>query len=418
MTDFTKNVLAAEAKLRKVFPPTPLQFSKYLSEKYEANVYLKREDLSPVRSYKIRGAYHFISNYLEETKEKKSDINFICASAGNHAQGLALSCSKFGVKGKIFMPVTTPHQKISRTKDFGGGAVELILVGDTYDQAAVAAKKFCKEKGCVYVPPYDHEWTIEGAGTVGAEIFQQLPQVDFIFVPVGGGGLSSGVSQFFAEKNPRTEVIGAEPLGAPSLTESLKLGKAVDMKNIDTFVDGAAVGSFGEKTLKILMKTLKRKPFLVPENRLCQTMLTFLHHDGIVLEPAGGLSIDALKDMDREEIKGKTIVCVVSGGNFDFERLPEIKERAIKYAGRKKYIILRLPQRPGAFKEFLNVLGPDDDISRFEYLKKSVKSFGSVLVGIETKEAKNFEALFKNLKTKGFEFTDVTEDRVLADFII
>ena len=227
MKSFTKNVLDAEAKLSKVFSPTPLQFSEYLSEKYEANVYLKREDLSSVRSYKIRGAYHFISNYLEESKEKKSDINFVCASAGNFAQGFSLSCAKFGVNGKVFMPVTTPHQKVSRTKDFGGKAIEVVLIGDTYDQAASAAKKFCKEHKAVYAPPYDHEWTIEGAGTVGSEIGQQLSQVDFVFVPVGGGGLASGISQFLLENSPKTETIAVEPVGASSLTESLKLGKAV-----------------------------------------------------------------------------------------------------------------------------------------------------------------------------------------------
>lgn len=415
--NFTKKIENAEKELRKVFSETPLQYSKYLSKKYKAKIYLKREDLSPVRSYKFRGAYYFISHYLEKNPDSKN-INFVCASAGNHAQGFAFSCARFKVHGKVYMPITTPQQKIEKTKDFGGKYVEVILVGDTYDQASTEAKKVCKSKNTIFVPPYDHEWTIAGAGTVGLEILNQCKdKIDFVFVPVGGGGLASGVSSYFAENSSETEIVTAEPVGAPSLTESLNNGCAADLKNIDTFVDGAAVGHFGDLTCEILKKNLKNPPILIPENRLCQTMLDFLHHKGIVLEPAGGLSIDALKDK-KEQIKDKTVVCVISGGNFDFERLQDIKERAMRFSGEKKYLILRLPQRPGALKEFLNLLGPDEDIARFEYLKKSAKNFGSVLLGIETKKPKNFETLFKKMQKNGFDFTDVTDDELLADFVI
>jgi len=392
-----------------------LQFSERLSGKYNAKIYIKREDLTPVRSFKIRGAFNLISQ-LSESKKKKG---IVCASAGNHAQGFAFSCAHFKTKGMVFMPMTSPVQKIEKTKIIGNGFIEVKLIGDTFDQAQEAALDLCKKEELLFVPPFDHEKIIIGDATVGCEVLEQIDKpIDFLMVPVGGGGLSSGITEYFYENSPKTKIICAEPEGAAALKGSLKAGKVIKLDKIDTFVDGASLQTVGHKTFDILKNRLKDEVITVPENRLCETMLEFLFHDGIILEPAGGLSIDALKNMPKNKIKGKTIVCILSGGNFDFERLPDVKERAMKYAGFKKYFILRLPQRPGALKEFLNLLGPEEDIARFEYLKKSAKSFGSVLLGIETKNPKNFPVLFSKMKKAGFEHQDVTNDEILADFVI
>lgn len=412
---FTQKAQLATQNLRKIFPPTPLQFSEYLSEIYEANIYLKREDLTPVRSYKIRGAFNLIS----QLSEAELDKGIICASAGNHAQGVAFACAYFKKKGKIFMPVPTPKQKTEKTKLIGKEFVEVILVGDTFDEAYKASQEACKKEGSTFVHPFDHEKIIEGQASIGIEILEELQKpIDYLLMPVGGGGLSSGIFQVFFEQSSTTELICAEPAGAPSLKKSLEKNKIVELDKIDTFIDGAAVKRIGYINYQIISQFIKTEVLLIPENRLCNTILDFLFHEGIILEPAGGLSIDALKDLPKKEIKGKTIVCVLSGGNFDFERLPDVKERAMKYSGVKKYFILRLPQRPGALKEFLGLLGEEDDIVRFEYLKKSAKSFGSVLLGVETKDPKNFFALYAKMEKVGFEYQDVTHDGILADFVI
>ena len=412
---FTEMVTQATAKLRALFPPTPLQFSEYLSEIYGAQIYIKREDLTPVRSYKIRGAFHLISQLSEEEKNK----GMVCASAGNHAQGVAFACAYFQKRGKIFMPVPTPEQKIEKTKLIGKGYVDIILVGDTFDEAYKASQEVCKKEGGVFVPPFDHEKIIEGQATIGIEILASLQSpIDYLLMPVGGGGLSAGLSTLFLERSPQTELICVEPAGAPSLKASLAAGRVVELEKIDTFVDGAAVKRIGDINYQILKSFIKNEVLLIPENRLCKTMLDFLFYEGIILEPAGGLSIDALKDLPRDMIQGKTIVCILSGGNFDFERLPDVKERAMKYSGLKKYFILRLPQRPGALKEFLGLLEAEDDIVRFEYLKKSTNSFGSVLLGIATKDSKHFRLLFSKMEKAGFEYQDVTDDKILADFVI
>ena len=411
---FTSKTKEAIKKLRNLFPATSLQFSKRLSERYEAKIFLKREDLTPVRSFKIRGAFNFISQL--SNNEKK--IGVVCASAGNHAQGFAFSCAYFKIKGIVFMPLTSPAQKVEKTRLFGKGFIEVKLIGDIFDETQVAALDLCKKEGKLFGPPFDHEKIIEGGATVGCEILEQIDQpIDFLITPVGGGGLSSGITEYFYENSPKTNIICAEPKGAAALKGSIKAGKVIKLDKIDTFVDGASLQTVGEKTFNILKKRLKDDVIAIPENRLCETILEFLFHDGIILEPAGGLSIDALKDIPNK-IKGKTVVCILSGGNFDFERLPDVKERAMKYAGFKKYFILRLPQRPGALKEFLNLLGPDEDIARFEYLKKSTKNFGSVLLGIETKDPQNFSALFARMEKAGFGYQDVTNDEILADFVI
>jgi threonine dehydratase len=313
------------------------------------------------------------------------------------------------------MPVTTPQQKIFKTKVFGDGAIEVRLVGDYFDDTLAAAKTFCEEAKGTFLPPFDDEDVIEGQASVAAEIMSQLGKVpDHIVLPVGGGGLSSGISSFFESE---TEYTFVEPLGGPSLNAALEAGELITLDAVDSFVDGAAVARIGEKNFARLKHHSAYDVVLSPEDRICATMIEMLNVEGIVLEPAGALAIDALCDV-ADKIKGKTVVCVTSGGNFDFERLPEVKERAQRFTGLKKYFILRLPQRPGALKEFLGILGPDDDVARFEYLKKSARNFGSVLIGIETKKPENFPDLFARLEAAGMSYTDITNDEALAQFLI
>ncbi len=419
---FPDTVHAVQHRLRAVFPTTPLQHNLLLSERYKANIYLKREDLTPVRSYKLRGAFTLISAILRGDAGDRphgSNTQFVCASAGNHAQGFAYACAHFETPGTVFMPVTTPQQKIDKTRVFGREYVTIKLIGDTFDQAYAAARRFEADEGATMVPPFDHPHIIEGQATVGAEIIDaRIGPIDMMLMPVGGGGLSAGCSEYFRSESPATRMICVEPAGAPSLKDNLEAGERRSLPSIDTFVDGAAVALIGEHNFELLRANVTEPVQLVPEDRLCSTLLEFLNHEGIVLEPAGALSIDALKNFHSAELCGKTIVCIVSGGNFDFERLPEVKERSMRYQGLKKYFILRLPQRPGALREFLEQLGPDDDIARFEYLKKSSKNFGSILLGIETTDPANFDFLFERMLEQGFQMKDVTNDEVLADFIL
>lgn len=423
---FISTVNEVKTNLRDLFPATPLQKNEMLSKLYNANIYLKREDLSPVRSYKIRGAFNLISQILAEhlddpglLQSSNSKPKFVCASAGNHAQGFAYACAHFKVHGTIFMPVTTPQQKVDKTRIFGGKFVEIKLIGDIFDDANQAAKTFCEAENGIMVPPFDHPQIIEGQATVGAEILEQIKDpIDMIVMPVGGGGLSAGISEYFKTESPQTKLVCCEPAGAPSLKDNLTRGIHRPLDTVDTFVDGASVAFIGAHNYKKLKQNITQPVQLVPENRLCSTLLKFLNHEGTVLEPAGALAIDALKNFKPAELKGKTIVCIASGGNFDFERLPEVKERSMRFEGLKKYFILRLPQRPGALREFLDLLGPNDDIARFEYLKKSAKSFASILLGIETPQTENFDNFVQRMAKQGFTLKDVTEDEVLADFII
>ena len=408
MSNFETLAKTAETAMREVFDPTPLQKNEHLSTLYDADVWLKREDLSPVRSYKMRGAF----NAMRKQPNKKS---FVCASAGNHAQGVAYMCRHFGVTGRIFMPVTTPQQKIQKTKMFGGEKVKIELVGDYFDNCLKAAKHYCVKHSAHFLSPFDDEDVIEGQASVAVEIEEQLGTApDHIILPVGGGGLSSGMISYFEN---RTQFTLVEPLGGACLWSALIAGKPVQLDFVDTFADGAAVGKIGKKTWKCLKNVGLANVLRIPEDRICLTMLDMLNVEGIVLEPAGALAIDALKDLGRS-IAGKRVVCVSSGGNFDFERLPEVKERGQRFSGVKKYLILRMPQRPGALKEFLNFLGPDDDITRFEYLKKSARNFGSILIGIETKSADRFEHFFSRLNKAGFTYSDITNDEIMAQFVI
>ena len=410
MTDLFRDAAeAATAAMRDVFPPTPLIRNDLLSAKYEADIWLKREDLSPVRSYKLRGAFNAMRKVIPD-----HDL-FVCASAGNHAQGVAFMCRHFGVHGVIFMPVTTPQQKVMKTKMFGGENVEVRLIGDYFDQTLAQAQAFCDGEAAHFLSPFDDDDVIEGQASVAVEIVQQLGRVpDRIVLPVGGGGLSSGTRSYFGSE---TEYTFVEPVGAKSLGAAIAEGKPVDVSPINSFVDGAAVAKLGERTFERLHDVAPSDIVHLSEDRICATIIEMLNVEGIVLEPAGALAVEALSEI-AEKIKGKTVVCVASGGNFDFERLPEVKERAQRYAGVKKYFILRLPQRPGALKEFLNILGPEDDIARFEYLKKSARNFGSVLIGIETSSPENFKHLFRKLDDAGFTYSDITNDEVLAQFVI
>ena len=418
MTSFADRVANAAAAVRQIFPETPLQENDYLSRKFGARVLLKREDLTPVRSYKIRGAFNFFRKALAEGNEAEL---FVCASAGNHAQGFAFVCRHFGRRGVVFMPVTTPQQKIDKTRLFGAEYVEIRLVGDFFDECYRAAFEFTEQSGAHMVPPFDHKDIIEGQATVAYEIADQMPGArvpDIVLLPVGGGGLAAGVSHYFAERGRVPRFVFCEPAGAPSLKESLAADKRVKLAKVDNFVDGAAVAEIGREPFRHLKGFSQDDVRLVPENRLCATMIEMLNVEGVVLEPAGALAIDALKDFPRKEIKGKTVVAVVSGGNFDLERLPDVKERALRFEGLKKYFIIRFPQRPGALRDFLEMLGPDDDIARFEYLKKSARNFGSVLIGIETKDRRNFDLLLANFDTHGVQYQDITENETLAGFII
>jgi threonine dehydratase len=408
MTDFAQSARNATLAMREVFPQTPLLRNAHLSEQYDADIYLKREDLSPVRSYKLRGAFNAMR------KRPEAEL-FVCASAGNHAQGVAYMCKHFGKTGVIFMPVTTPQQKIQKTAMFGGDSIEIRLTGDYFDDTLAAAQAFCVEAGGHFLSPFDDDDVIEGQASVAVEVTEQLGKMpDHIVLPVGGGGLSAGMLSYLGTDCQYTFV---EPTGGACLRAALEAGKPVRLDHVNTFADGAAVGQIGQKTFARLNGIGLANTLTIREDRLCTTILEMLNVEGIVLEPAGALSVDALQDLGQS-IKGRTVVCVTTGGNFDFERLPEVKERAQKYLGLKKYFILRLPQRPGALKDFLNFLGPEDDIARFEYLKKSARNYGSVLIGIETRNAANFDKLFAQLNAAGFTYQDITDDDLLSQFVI
>jgi threonine dehydratase len=399
----------AAAKMRPVFPETPLMRNELLSDRFGADIYLKREDLSPVRSYKLRGAFNAMRKVIPDQSL------FVCASAGNHAQGVAFMCRHFGVRGVIFMPVTTPEQKILKTRMFGGEQVEIRLVGDYFDATLEAAQTFCASEGAHFLSPFDDEDVIEGQASVAVEIEQQLGCVpDHIILPVGGGGLSAGIFSYFG---PECRYTFVEPEGAKSFAAALAEGEPVDVSPVNTFVDGASVAKLGARTFARLKTVTPNEVIALEEDRICSTIVEMLNVEGIVLEPAGAMALEALGEV-AAQIKGKTVVCIASGGNFDFERLPEVKERAQRYAGLKKYFILRLPQRPGALRDFLDALGPKDNITRFEYMKKSARNFGSVLIGIETDAPENFPAMFQRIEAAGFAYTDITNDETLAQFVI
>jgi len=388
-----EGVFMAKKKLQGIINTTPLQYNSNLSLQYGSKIYLKREDLQVVRSYKIRGAYNKMASLPAEILAG----GVVCASAGNHSQGFAFACRALQTHGKIFMPTTTPNQKIQQARNIGGDYVEIIIGGDTFDDAFSTASQYCQDHKMTFIHPFDDPKIIEGQATVGLEIIEQTDAaIDYLFAPVGGGGLLSGVAHVFANLSPSTKIIGVEPEGAPAMKISLEKKERVTLPEIDRFVDGAAVKRVGELNFEIF-SSYNLEVETVPEGRVCSMILKLYNEDAIVAEPAGVLSLAALEDF-REEIKGKTVVCILSGGNNDIIRMDEIKERSMLYEGLKHYFLINFPQRAGALREFLEkVLGPEDDIVHFAYSKKNSRERVSALVGIELKNKKDLEVLFKRL---------------------
>ena len=404
---------AAYQRLDKVIRHTPLEYNLGLSEKYNCELYLKREDMQIVRSYKLRGAYNMISQLPNEQLSK----GVVCASAGNHAQGVAFSCKKMNIKGVIFMPEITPNQKVKQTKMFGNGNIEVVLVGDTFDDCLKEALAYTEMHGLTFIPPFDDYRVMEGQGTVGMEIVQKLPDVDVVIMPVGGGGLAAGTGTYLKQYNPNITLIGVEPEGAPSMTEALRAGQPVALPDINRFVDGAAVKRVGQLTYEVCAGVLDDMR-LVPEGKVCSTILKLYNEDAIVVEPAGALSV-AVLDLCREQIAGKKVICIISGGNNDIDRMQEIKEQSLLYEGLKHYFIVRFPQRPGALKLFVNeVLGPGDDITRFEFIKKTERERGPALVGIELRNAEDYAPLRKRMDEQRFEIIELNENPTLFEYLV
>ena len=391
-----------------------MQENLNLSERYGATIFLKREDLQVVRSYKIRGAYNKMASLPTDELVK----GVVCASAGNHAQGLAYACRKMGVKGTIFMPTTTPNQKVKQVKLFGKEFVDVVLIGDTYDDAFHAATEYVQTHDSTFVHPFDDVLVMEGQGTVGLEIVKDANfRIDYLLMAIGGGGLASGVSTVFKQLSPTTKLIGVEPLGSPSMKVAIDKGHVVTLDTIDKFVDGAAVKRVGDTTFEICRHNLDRV-ILVPEGKVCTTILELYNEEAIVAEPAGALTIAAL-DLLKEEIKGKNVVCLLGGGNNDITRTEEIKERSLLYEGLKHYFIIRFPQRAGAFRDFLELaLGPTDDITMFDYAKKTNRERGSALVGIELKNKADFDPLIDRMEAAKIQFEYINDKPALFEFLI
>ena len=421
-TTFVENtaldIEGATQRLKSVVTHTPLQLNANLSRKYQCKVYLKREDLQIVRSYKLRGAYNMMRQLSPEQLAK----GVACASAGNHAQGFAYSCKMLGVKGVVFMPIPSPKQKVSQTKMFGEDFVTVKLAGDTFDDTAVAAKAYTIEHGMTFIPPFDHPDIISGQATVGVEILEDLPQfteasLDYVFLPIGGGGLSAGVGAYFKSTSPKTKIIGIEPEGAPSMQAAMQAGYPVELDNIDKFVDGASVKRVGDYTFAICKNVLD-EVHLVPEGKICTTILDMYNEEAIIVEPAGAMSVATL-DAYADQIKGKEVLCIVSGGNNDIARMQEIQERSLIYEGLKHYFLIRFAQRPGALKEFVNkVLGEDDDISRFEYIQKHNKESGPALVGLVLKSKSDYSVLIDNMKKYQINYNEINKDDNIYGYLI
>ncbi|MGJ1432656.1 threonine ammonia-lyase IlvA [Sphingobacterium spiritivorum] len=400
-------------QIKDVVNRTPLQYNQHLSEKYQAEVYLKREDLQIVRSYKLRGAYNKIVSLSEDERNR----GVVCASAGNHAQGVAFSCRKLNIKGVIFMPGPTPKQKISQTEMWGNGNVEIVLTGDTFDDCQKSALTYAEEHGMTFIPPFDDLKVIEGQGTVAVEVLQELPDLDVVFIPIGGGGLAAGVSHYLKGKNNAIKCFGVEPEGAPSMQAALSAGEPVELGQINKFVDGAAVKKIGATTFEIARQLLDDTRS-IPEGKICTCILELYNKDAIVVEPAGALSVAAL-EFHKEEIKGKKVVCIISGGNNDIDRMSEIKELSLLYEGYKHYFIVRFPQRPGALKLFVSeVLGPKDDITRFEFIKKTERERGPALVGIELNKPEDYQSLIDRMKEYKFDVIEVNKDQTLFEYLV
>jgi threonine dehydratase len=390
-----KNIRAAQKRIAEVVQQTPLQENLQYSNIHAANVLLKREDLQQVRSYKIRGAYNKIAQHPEAK-------HVVCASAGNHAQGVAYTCHKLNIQGTIFMPITTPNQKIEQVKMFGNKNIEVKLIGDTFDETGIAAKAYCNENKFLYIPPFDDIEIIEGQATIALEILEKYNNpIDYIFIPIGGGGLASGISKVFKELSPETKIIGVEPKGAASMQAAFTAGETVKLDNINGFVDGAAVQQVGELTY-LQCRDKIDDLITVEDGLICQTILNLYNKDAIVVEPAGALALAGLEQY-ADKIQGKTVVCILSGSNNDITRIEEIREKALLYGGYKHYFMVRFPQRAGALKEFVaDILGENDDITYFQYHKKHNRAHGPAIVGIELKNAEDLTPLIIRMKQKHF----------------
>ena len=400
--------------LDEILEPTPFQRNANLSDIYEADVYLKREDLQMVRSYKIRGAY----NKIRTIDPALVQNGIVCASAGNHAQGVAFSCSKLKIMGSIFMPVTTPKQKIEQVRMFGKEFIEIILTGDTFDAANSAAIAYAAENSKTFIPPFDDPKVMEGQGTIGREILNQCDEpLDYIFVPIGGGGLASGLGAYISRMSPSTKIIGVEPGGAPCMKAAIENGGPVKLEHIDKFVDGAAVQLAGTHTYEVCRQVLD-DIVIVPEGAVCTTIIHMYNKSAIVVEPAGALAVAALK-FYKDQIKGKRVACVVSGSNNDITRMEEIREKSLLYEGLKHYFIVNFPQKSGAVLSFIrDVIGPTDDLVHIQYIRKTNKNFGPALIGIELAAKEDFEPFMKRLKAHGISYEYINENNQLFEILI
>jgi threonine dehydratase len=404
------DVAEAAERFGGVIPPSPLQRNERLSARYELDVWLKREDLNAVRSYKGRGAFNFVSVLDPEARER----GVVCASAGNHGQGVAFACASLGVRARVYLPRTTPRQKRNRVATLGGRHVEIVVEGDTYDDASAAASAYAAATGRTLIPAFDDPRTIAGQGTVVKEVVSQLGRMpDALVVPVGGGGLLAGTLAWL-ESGAR--VIGAEPAGAASMALALASGGPLPLPEVDPFVDGAAVRQVGVHTHALVAEHRPRL-VAVPEGQICVEMLDLYQSDGIISEPAGALASAALASLDLAP--GSTVVCVLSGGNNDVSRYAEIVERALVFEGRKHYFLVEFPQEPGALRRFLDdVLGPDDDITLFEYVKRNNRETGPALVGIELGAPENLHAMLKRMEAAPHRIERVPPDSPLFTFLV
>ena len=409
-----EEIIKASKVLEEILEPTPFKKNDNLSEVYDAQIFLKREDLQMVRSYKIRGAY----NKIRSIEPERLASGIVCASAGNHAQGVAFSCNKLKIKGSIYMPTTTPRQKIDSVRMFGRDYVDIVLIGDTFDAANSAAIEYAKQSGKTFIPPFDDPKIIEGQGTIGYEILQQAKQpLDYIFVPIGGGGLASGIGSYIKRMSPSTKVIGVEPAGAPCMKTAIEKGEIVELEHIDKFVDGAAVKKAGALTYEICKRVLD-DIIVVPEGAVCTTIINMYNKNAIVVEPAGALSVAALR-FYADKIRGKNIACIVSGSNNDIIRMEEIREKSLLYEGLKHYFIVNFPQKSGVILSFVrDILGPEADLVHFQYIKKTNKDFGPALIGIEVTDKACIEEITRRMNEQNFSYEYINENNKLFEILI
>ncbi len=407
-------VEAAAKTLEEILKPTSFERSNYLSDRFDAEIFLKREDLQIVRSYKIRGAYNKIHSISKDILK----YGIVCASAGNHAQGVAFSCNKLKIMGSIYMPTTTPKQKIQQVRMFGKEYIDIVLTGDTFDAAQTAAKEYAKKTGKTFIPPFDDEKVIEGQATIAYEMLQQTNEtLDYIFIPIGGGGLASGVSSYIRQVSPNTKIIGVEPAGAPCMKTAIEQNGPVTLDKIDKFVDGAAVQRAGDLTYEICKQTLD-DIVIVPEGAVCSTIIDLYNKSAIVVEPAGALSVAALR-FYGDQLKGKKVACIISGSNNDITRMEEIREKSLLYEGLKHYFIVNFPQKSGAILRFIrDVIGPTDDLVHIQYIKKTNKESGPALIGIEVAAPEDFEALTRRMDASNIEYEYINQNNKLFEILI